>query len=627
MTEAIVNNKEKKQSPLRWLDENFESIFLVIGMLAIIFLITWQVLYRYIFTKFTSGASTMVAAAPEEIARYIFVWISYLAVPVAIKKRDLIRVDILYDKLPKRIQNMSWVIVDAAMLIWAGVITYEGIIHIQKLMTFVSSTPVLKIPFWALYLVLPVAFGLCILRTLQDVFTQVKQCGLVDSIIAVVIGAVLCLPILLQIKLPTIALLFGYFVILLALGVPISMSLGISSIFTIWVNHPIDISYVAQLSFASIDKTAIMCIPFFVASGDLMGIGGLSRRLFSMADEFLGSAYGGLALATVATCVLFGAMSGSGPATVAAIGALCVPAMVERGYDRKFSAAIVACAGAIGVLIPPSNPFVVYAISANVSVGKLFMAGIVPGLLVAAVLMAYSYFLAKKEGWRGEDRPRNVKTKLHAVWESKWALMVPVIILGGIYGGFMTPTEAAAVAAFYGLIVGLFIHREITVKNLLPAMVGSAATSSMIIVLMAMAQIFGSIMSIERIPTMVANFILSLTTSKILVLLMINILLLIVGTFMEALAAIIILVPLLLPIVTQLGVNPIHFGVVMVLNLAIGFITPPVGVNLFVASGISKLKLADIAKAAMPMLGLMIVVLLVVTYFPPLSLALTNIVK
>ncbi len=627
MTEAIVNNKEKKQSPLRWLDENFESIFLVIGMLAIIFLITWQVLYRYIFTKFTSGASTMVAAAPEEIARYIFVWISYLAVPVAIKKRDLIRVDILYDKLPKRIQNMSWVIVDAAMLIWAGVITYEGIIHIQKLMTFVSSTPVLKIPFWALYLVLPVAFGLCILRTLQDVFAQVKQCGLVDSIIAVVIGAVLCLPILLQIKLPTIALLFGYFVILLALGVPISMSLGISSIFTIWVNHPIDISYVAQLSFASIDKTAIMCIPFFVASGDLMGIGGLSRRLFSMADEFLGSAYGGLALATVATCVLFGAMSGSGPATVAAIGALCVPAMVERGYDRKFSAAIVACAGAIGVLIPPSNPFVVYAISANVSVGKLFMAGIVPGLLVAAVLMAYSYFLAKKEGWRGEDRPRNVKTKLHAVWESKWALMVPVIILGGIYGGFMTPTEAAAVAAFYGLIVGLFIHREITVKNLLPAMVGSAATSSMIIVLMAMAQIFGSIMSIERIPTMVANFILSLTTSKILVLLMINILLLIVGTFMEALAAIIILVPLLLPIVTQLGVNPIHFGVVMVLNLAIGFITPPVGVNLFVASGISKLKLADIAKAAMPMLGLMIVVLLVVTYFPPLSLALTNIVK
>ena len=625
MTEAVAT-KEKKGA-LHWLDENFESIFLVIGMLAIIFLITWQVAYRYIFTKFTAGASTMVAAAPEEIARYIFVWISYLAVPVAIKRRDLIRVDILYDKLPKRLQGMSWVIVDAAMLIWAGIITVQGVLQIEKFMRFSSATAVLHIPFWLLYMVLPVAFGLCILRTLQDVYKQVRECGLVDSLIAIAVGIILCLPLILHIKAATILYLFGYFVILLALGVPISMSLGIASIFTIWANHPIDISYVAQLSFAAIDKTAIMCIPFFVASGDLMGIGGLSRRLFSMADEFLGSAYGGLALATVATCVLFGAMSGSGPATVAAIGALCVPAMVERGYDQKFSAAIVACAGAIGVLIPPSNPFVVYAISANVSVGKLFMAGIVPGLLVAAVLMAYSYFLAKKEGWKGEERPRTWKTKLHALWESKWALMVPVIILGGIYGGFVTPTEAAAVAAFYGLIVGMFIHKEITIKNLLPAMVNSAATSSMIIVLMAMAQIFGSIMSIERIPTMVANAILSLTTSKLLILILINILLLIVGTFMEALAAIIILVPLLLPIVTQLGVDPIHFGVIMVLNLAIGFVTPPVGVNLFVASGIAKLKLADIAKAALPMLGLMILVLLVVTYFPPLSMTLPAFVK
>ena len=627
MTEALENKKRGGTNPLRWLNENFESIFLVTGMLGIIFLITWQVAYRYIFTKFTAGASTMVAAAPEELARYIFVWISYLAVPVAIKKRDLIRVDIIYDMLPKRIQNMTWIIVDAAMLAWAGIITYEGCIQVGKFMNFVSATPVLKIPFWVLYLILPLAFGLCILRTAQDIVKQAKVTGPVDCLIAIAVGAVLCLPFILKLPISTAAYLFGYFVILLIIGVPIAMSLGIAAIFTIWAAHPIDISYVAQLSFASIDKAAIMAIPFFVASGDFMGVGGLSRRLFAMCDEFLGSAFGGLAIATVVTCVLFGAMSGSGPATVAAIGALCIPAMVERGYDKKFATAVVACAGAIGVLIPPSNPFVVYAISANVSVGKLFMAGIVPGLLVAAVLIAYSYYEARKNGWRGEERPRTVKTKLHAVWDSKWALMVPVIILGGIYGGFMTPTEAAAVAAFYGLIVGVFIHKEINMKNLLPCLVNSACTSSMIIVLMAMAQIFGSIMSIERIPTMVAQFILSLTTSKILILILINILLLIVGTFMEALAAIIILVPLLLPIITQLDVNPVHFGVIMVLNLAIGFITPPVGVNLFVACGISKLKLFDVAKAAFPMLGLMILVLLIVTYFPPLSMALTTLVK
>lgn len=627
MTEALAGKKSGGKNPLRWLNDNFESIFLVTGLLGMILLITWQVAYRYIITKFTPGASTMVAAAPEELARYLFVWISYLAVPVAVKTRDLIRVDIVYDMLPKRLQNMSWVIVDAAMLIWAGVITYEGIIHVSKLMGFASATPVLKIPFWILYLILPIAFGLCIVRTLQDLAKQVKETGTVDTLLAIALAVVLCLPFIFKLPIATAVYLFGYFAILLVLGVPIAMSLGIAAMFTIWAANPIDISYTAQVSFAAIDKASIMAIPFFVASGNFMGEGGLSRRLFHMCDEFLGNAFGGLAIATVVTCVLFGAMSGSGPATVAAIGALCIPAMVDRGYDKKFATAVVACAGAIGVLIPPSNPFVVYAISANVSVGKLFMAGIVPGLLVAAVLIFYSYFEAKKHGWRGENRVRTAKTKMTAVWDAKWALLVPVIILGGIYGGFMTPTEAAAVASFYGLFIGIFVHKELTKENLIPCLISSACTSSMIIVLMAMAQIFGSIMSIERIPTMVAEFILSLTTNKILVLILINVLLLIVGTFMEALAAIIILVPLLLPIITQLGVDPLHFGVIMVLNLAIGFITPPVGVNLFVACGISKLKLFDVAKAALPMLGLMIIVLLVVTYWPPLSLALTAFVK
>lgn len=624
-TEVAQNEHAKKTTPLHWLDENFEKIFLVVGLLGIIFLITWQVGFRYLFIHLTDGGKG--ADWAEELARYIFIWISYLAVPVAIKRRDMIRVDIIYDRLPKRLQNMSWLIVDMAMLLWSAVVLNRGTLHMMNILASGTKTPVMGIPYWVLYFILPLGFALITVRLLQDMYKQVKVCGLKDTAIALVFGMVLALPVLLKIKIAAAAYLFGYFAIFLVLGVPIAQALGIAAIVTILAANTIPIAYVAQLSFNSLDKATLLAIPFFVASGEFMGAGGLSRRLFNFADECLGSAFGGLALATVATCVLFGAMSGSGPATVAAIGALCIPAMVERGYDRAFAAAIVASAGAIGVMIPPSNPFVIYGVTANASVGKLFMAGIVPGLFVAAVLMFYSYIIARKNNWKGEARERNMKTRFSAFWDAKWAMLVPVIILGGIYGGFVTPTEAAAVAAFYGLIIGVFVHKEINGKVLVNSLVSSACTSSMIIVLMAMATIFGNIMTIEHIPTIIANFILGITENKIIVLLIINVLLLIVGTFMEALAAIVILVPLLLPIVTQLGVDPIHFGVIMVLNLAIGFITPPVGVNLFVASGISKMKLEKIAVAAMPMLGLMILVLLVVTFVPSISLMLPSLVK
>ncbi|RYD05909.1 hypothetical protein N752_06605 [Desulforamulus aquiferis] len=261
------------------------------------------------------------------------------------------------------------------------------------------------------------------------------------------------------------------------------------------------------------------------------------------------------------------------------------------------------------------------------SVGKLFMGGIVPGLLTGAVLMVISYLYSKKNNWKGEVRERSLKTFGRAFWEAKWALMVPVIILGGIYGGLMTPTEAAAVSAFYGLIVGVFIYKEINLKNITQCFMDACSTSAIVIVLMAMATIFGNIMTIEQVPNKIASFILSITESKIFILLMINVLLLVVGTFMEALAAIVILTPILLPIVIQVGVDPIHFGVIMVVNLALGFITPPVGVNLFVASGVAKLKMENISKAALPLLFAMIVVLLLVTYIPEISMFLPSLSK
>ena len=367
-----------------------------------------------------------------------------------------------------------------------------------------------------------------------------------------------------------------------------------------------------------------MAIPFFIAAGVFMGAGGLSKRLLDLADELLGSLPGGIALAAIATSMFFAAISGSGPATVAAIGSLTIPAMVQRGYDKLFAAAVVAASGAIGVMIPPSNPFVVYGVSAQVSIGKLFMGGIVPGVLTGLSLMVFTYIYSKKRGWQGVARNRTIGTFVKAFWNAKWALMVPVIILGGIYGGLMTPTEAAALAAFYGLVVGMFVYREINLGNIVSCFMDACSTSAIVIILMSMATIFGNIMTIEQVPSIIASAMLSLTENKIMILLLINVLLLIVGTFMEALAAIVILTPILLPIVLKVGVDPVHFGVIMVVNLAIGFVTPPVGVNLFVASGIANAKIEQLSKVAMPLILVMIFILLLITYIPALPMFLVN---
>ena len=605
---------------LGWLNENFEKIFLVAGLLTIIFCITFQTAYRYVVTHLSGSVGAAVWT--EELSRYVFIWISYLALSVAIRKRCSIRVDILYDRLPSRWQQASWVLVDLCFLILTLTICWTGWAQIERLLTFPQYTTALGIPYIIPYLILPLGFGLMSLRLLQDLFVQCRVCGVKDSLLAVVGIVVLALPVLTSDYIEPLPVLFGYFVVLCALGVPIAISLGLSTLATVLCADTLPIEYLAQTAFTSIDSFPIMAIPFFIAAGVFMGAGGLSHRLLALADEMLGGLHGGMALTTVATCMFFGAISGSGPATVAAIGSLTIPAMIERGYDKLFAGALVAAAGAIGVMIPPSNPFVVYGVSAQVSIGDLFIGGIVPGVLTGLVLMAYSYFYSRARNWRGEQRRRSAGTVARAAWDAKWALMVPVIVLGGIYGGLMTPTEAAAVAAFYGLVVGLFIYRELNWRSLLSCCVEACETSAIIIVLMAMATLFGNIMTIEDVPGTIARAILSFTESKIAVLLLINILLLIVGVFMEALAAIVILTPILLPVVTGVGVSPLHFGIIMVVNLAIGFITPPVGVNLFVASGVSHSKIQDLARSVLPMIGLMLLVLLLITYVPEVPLIL-----
>ena len=607
---------------MEWLDDNFEKPFLISGMLAIILIITFQTFYRYVGTYFSTNAAGAIWT--EELARFIFIWISYLAIPYAIKHRANIRVDIIYDRLSPRLQDISWVIVNICFLALVAVVFSMGLNHLWLMKSYPQIAPGTGMSYLIPYLILPVGFGLMGLRLLQDLYLQAKKCGVIDTLIGILFCVISAMPVFLVEGIAPIAFLFGYFLFFLFIGVPISVSLGLAAIVTIVNAGTLPIEYVAQVAFTSIDSFPIMAIPFFIAAGVFMGAGGLSKRLLNLADEILGSLHGGIALAAIATSMFFASISGSGPATVAAIGALTIPAMVERGYDKFFAAAIIAAAGAVGVMIPPSNPFVVYGVSSQASIGSLFMGGIIPGLLTGFALMLFTYFYSRKRGWQGVSKERNIGTLVKAVWDAKWALMVPVIIIGGIYGGIMTPTEAAALAAFYGLFVGVFVYRELNFKNLGPSFIEACSTSAIVIILMAMATIFGYIMTIEQVPAAIANTLLGLTENKIIILLLINLLLLVVGTFMEALAAIVILTPILLPIVLKLGVDPVHFGIVMVVNLAIGFVTPPVGVNLFVASGVANIKIEQVSKVVLPMVGIMIVILLLITYIPALPMLFIN---
>ncbi len=417
-----------------------------------------------------------------------------------------------------------------------------------------------------------------------------------------------------------VALLFGSFALLLILRVPIGISLGMSSLITIFASGVVQPTYLAQGLVTGADSFSLMAVPFFVLAGELMATGGISRRLLNIADAFLGRKYGGLALVTVVACMFFAAISGSGPATVAAIGGLTIPSMLKQGYDKPFAGAISAAAGSIGVIIPPSIPMVMYCVATGVSVGAMFMGGVIPGILIGISLCVYSSLYSKKHKYiNAEAAPFSWGNVGRSLVDGIWALLVPVIILGGIYGGIFTPTEAAAVAVAYGLIVGLFVYRDLKAKDLYRIFGSAALTTATIMVILGTATTFGRILTLERIPTMIADFFESVAKGPIMLLILINILLLIVGCFMETNAAIIILAPIFLPIVESMGINPVHFGIVMVVNLAIGFVTPPLGVNLFVSCNVANAKLEEICKGILPILGVMILDLLLITYIEPLS--------
>lgn len=409
-------------------------------------------------------------------------------------------------------------------------------------------------------------------------------------------------------------ILFGGLFAFLILGVPIALSIGLSS-FLVLITQNISLLIIPQRMFAGTDSFPLVAVPFFILAGDLLAKGQVSRRMVDLADSMLGFVKGGLSLVTVAGAMFFAGISGSGAADTAAIGTTLIPEMTRKGYAKPFSAALIAAAGTIGVVIPPSVPMVLYAVIADQSVAKLFLNGFVPGILMGISLMGVSIYIAHKQNY-----PTGSAFSWSNVWnkfkKSFWGLLAPGIILGGIFSGYFTPSEAAVIAVDYSLIVALFVYRDMKFKDIFPIVLNSAITMSLVMLVIATSNIFSWILANWKIPVMIANTLLTFTHNKFLILLMINIIILIAGVFMETASALIILTPVFLPIVTGLGINLIHFGLVMVIGLAIGMITPPVAINLYVASSISGLPIEKISKAVVPMLITLILVLLVVTFVP-----------
>lgn len=417
-----------------------------------------------------------------------------------------------------------------------------------------------------------------------------------------------------------IVLLFGTMFILMMIGSPIAVSLGAATIVTMVATTSIGTTTIATACFSGLDSFPLLAIPFFILAGNLMKSGGISRRLLDFADALVGHFTGSVGMVTVVASMFFAALSGSSPATVTSIGSITIPEMKEKGYDADYATALTAAAGTIGVIIPPSIPFVIYGVTSGASIADLFLAGVIPGIMIGLVLMAVNYFSAKKHGY-------DTKKQFHGgtLWkafkDAIWALLVPIIILGGIYGGIFTPTESAVAGIIYSLIVGVFVYKELDAKKIYEAVRETVLVNGQTTFLVGISMAFARFLTMSQVPSTIAGTIIGID-NEILVLLVINLFLLIVGCFIDNISSTVILTPILLPIVTGFGMDPVQFGIVMTVNLAIGFITPPYGCNLFFASAIAGVPIARIAARIIPMILALIAVLMLLTFIPALSLAL-----
>lgn len=414
-------------------------------------------------------------------------------------------------------------------------------------------------------------------------------------------------------------------VVLMALGVPLAAVVGIAALLCVTSFTGIPPQALFQQLYQGSEFDLLQAVIFFILAGNIMTRGSLAARLIRVGQALVGGFYGGLAITAVLLCMFFAAISGSSPATVVAIGTIMIPALIKSGYNERFSVGLLTTAGSLGIMIPPSIPMIIWAVVVGVSVTKQFTAGFLPGILIGLALIAYSYVMARKRGWRVSRRISGQEV-IEALKQGAWGLFMPFLVLGGIYSGAFTATEAAAVAFVYSLLVELFIHRSIRMKDMMPIFRESVLTSAMLLFIIANASVLSYYFSVDQIPERVADFLVRYIDSRFMFLLLVNIALLIMGCFMDVVSAMLVLGPVFMPLLQRFEIDFIHFGIIMVLNIEIGFLTPPFGVNLFVSSGITGKDVLEVARSVAPFLVIMLGMLFLITYVPWISLVLTRFV-
>jgi len=421
----------------------------------------------------------------------------------------------------------------------------------------------------------------------------------------------------------SITVLFGIFLFLVILGSPIAICLGVATFTTMMLFTDISPIEVSSMMFEKIEHYSLMAIPMFILAGNLLSKGSAATRIIEFAKSIVGHLPGGLPISAIFASIIFAAVSGSSPATVVAIGSIMFGAIMDAGYPKKYAVGTIATAGSLGILIPPSIVLIVFGVTAEVSIGRLFMAGVVPGIMLGVMMMVVTYIGAVRLGFKRTE-PAPLKERLAKMKDASWGLMTIVIVIGGIYGGIFTPTEAAAVAAVWAFIISVFVYKDINIKEMFNVSLESAKTTAMIMFIIANAMLFAHFLTIENIPQGITNALIEANVDKYMFLIMVNVLLIIAGSFMEPSAIIMIMVPLLLPVAVALGIDPIHFGIVVTINMELGMVSPPVGLNLFVTSGLTGMSIKDVIVAAFPWTMTIFAGLMLVTYIPEIALWLPN---